>query len=472
MKSIKIAYIGGGSKMWARVFQNDLALACGLSGEIALYDIDIEAAIRNQLIGERIERDPNCVSHWDYRVYQDLDSALRKADFVIISILPGTFTEMQSDVHASEKYGIWQSVGDTVGPGGVLRAMRTVPIYETFARKIKEICPSAWIINFTNPMSICTKTLYDVFPSIKAFGCCHEVFHAQEFLCAVIHEMLGIDRPSRKEINTDVSGINHFTWITKAQYQNVDILALLPSFIDRFYEQGYSEYEDHEAWKNDYFSCGNKVKEDLFLRYGALGAAGDRHLSEFMNNCWYLGSPEAVRKWQFSLTPVSFRINQMQDRIQESIDLAEGRKPVRLQKSQEEAVDLIMAILGLGTITSNVNLPNKGQMQGFPLGSVVETNCIFSLDSVEPMKANPLPLAVHNLVLRNCLNIDELYNGIKERNLDRVFAAFVNQPLCSVLSVEDARQLFKEMMINTRKYLDQSFGLDSWINKYSLKSLK
>ena len=154
-KNIKIAYIGGGSKMWARVFMSDLAVAEGLSGEIALYDIDIPAAQRNAAIGGYINADPATNSKFDYKVYSEIDGALEGADFVVISILPGTFKEMRSDVHAPEKYGIWQSVGDPAGPGGVLRAMRTVPIYEGFARKIKEICPDAWVINFTNRMSIC-----------------------------------------------------------------------------------------------------------------------------------------------------------------------------------------------------------------------------------------------------------------------------------------------------------------------------
>ena len=211
---IKLTYIGGGSKQWARVFMNDLALAEGLEGEIALYDIDIEASRRNQAIGNRLNDLPNCVSKWNYVVYERLEDALKGADFVALSILPGTFDEMAVDVHTPEKYGIYQPVGDTVGPGGVLRAMRTVPLYEGFARAIRDVCPNAWVINFTNPMSICVKTLYDVFPGIKAFGCCHEVFHAQNFLCAVAAEELGIPRPDRHDIYTDASGVNHFTLIT------------------------------------------------------------------------------------------------------------------------------------------------------------------------------------------------------------------------------------------------------------------
>ena len=176
-KHLKIAYIGGGSKQWARVFMSDLAVSDGLSGEIALYDIDLEAARRNAAIGQRINQNPAAKSRFEYTVCPRLEDALAGADFVIISILPGTFREMRSDVHAPEKYGVYQSVGDTAGPGGILRAMRTVPYYEEFARKIRDICPNAWVLNFTNPMSICVKTLYDVFPGIKAFGCCHEVFH-------------------------------------------------------------------------------------------------------------------------------------------------------------------------------------------------------------------------------------------------------------------------------------------------------
>lgn len=192
-KQIKIAYIGGGSKQWARVFMSDLAVSEDLSGQIALYDIDQEAARRNAAIGQRINENPVTRSKFQYLVCPTLEEALENADFVIISILPGTFREMRSDVHTPEKYGVYQAVGDTVGPGGVLRAMRTVPIYEEFARKIRDICPNAWVLNLTNPMSICTKVLYDVFPGIKAFGCCHEVFHAQEFLTCVLRETRGID---------------------------------------------------------------------------------------------------------------------------------------------------------------------------------------------------------------------------------------------------------------------------------------
>ena len=456
MKTIKIAYIGGGSKMWARVFMNDLALAEGLEGEIALYDIDVPAAQSNKRIGERINADPVTVSRWDYKVYEHIGEALDGADFVVCSILPGTFDEMEADVHLPEKYGIYQSVGDTVGPGGVLRAMRTVPIYEGFAREIKEHCPDAWVLNLTNPMTACTKTLYDVFPEIKAFGCCHEVFHAQEFLCCAAHEILGVPRPKRQEIVSDACGINHFTWITEAGYNGTDLLALLPEFIDRYYETGYCEREGiaPDGFRDDPFLYGNKVKMDLFGRFGVLAAAGDRHLVEFMNNSWYIKNKADAESWLYHLTTVDYRRKDGAAKIASSHRIADGTEKVEVARSDEEAVELMKALLGLiPPKVSNANTVNVGQMSGLPLGSVVETNCVFSRNSLKPIVSKPLPADVNALVLRNALNIENTYYGIKARDLDRIFEAFINQPLCSGLSLADARELFNSMTAATERYL-------------------
>lgn len=463
MKNIKIAYIGGGSKMWARVFMNDLAMADGITGEIALYDTDIAAAEINRRIGGYINKAPETVSEWDYRVYEKIGDALDGADFVVCSILPGTFDEMAVDVHLPEQYGIWQSVGDTVGPGGVLRAMRTVPIYEGFAREIKTHCPEAWVINLTNPMTACTKTLYDVFPEIKAFGCCHEVFHAQEFLCCAAEEELGIKRPSRQEIVSDACGVNHFTWITEASYKGTDLLKLLPGFIDKFYEKGYCEREGiaPDGFRDDPFLYGNKVKMDLFRRFGVLAAAGDRHIVEFMNNSWYIKDKADAESWLYHLTTVDFRKKDQAEKIALSRKMAEGGVPVEVKRSDEEVVEMMKALLGLiPAKVTNANVVNVGQMPDLPLGSVVETNCVFAQNSLKPITAKRLPSDVNALVLRNAINIENTYNGIKERDFERIFEAFISQPLCGGLPVGDARELFRKMVRATEKYLKDYYPME------------
>ena len=271
---VKVAYIGGGSRGWARTFMYDLAVQESFCGVVNLYDIDKDAAECNRIIGERIYNDPRAVSKWKYRVCETLDEALKGVDFVMISILPGTFDEMHSDVHTPEKFGIYQSVGDTAGPGGIVRAMRTIPMYEVFADAIARCCPDAFVINFTNPMTLCTRTLYDVFPKIKAFGCCHEVFGTQRFLAEVVEEMTGEKDIPRQEIKTDVIGINQPDFFDEiVNYDtNTNIRFNNANWVEVFEktQQIGTDYVDSDIYGLDYsfaatyFSIGNTTNNTWY----------------------------------------------------------------------------------------------------------------------------------------------------------------------------------------------------------------
>ena len=223
VENVKIAYIGGGSRGWAWGLMSDLAGAGDISGDVYLYDIDFSAAQANELIGNRIKDLADCKSRWSYHAVATIKEALEGADFVVISILPGTFDEMESDVHTPEKYGIYQSVGDTAGPGGIVRALRTVPMIEKIALAIKKYAPKAWVINYTNPMTVCIRTLYMTFPEIKAFGCCHEVFGTQKVLVNALEDICGIVDADRDDIKVNVVSVNHFTWFTEAKYRDIDL---------------------------------------------------------------------------------------------------------------------------------------------------------------------------------------------------------------------------------------------------------
>ena len=137
-ENVKIAYIGGGSRAWAHNLMNDLAKDGEIGGTVRLYDIDHEGSMINERIGNALSAREDVQGKWTYKAYKTIGEALTGADFVVISILPATFDEMESDVHAPEQYGIYQSVGDTTGPGGVVRAMRTIPMFEEIAENIKK----------------------------------------------------------------------------------------------------------------------------------------------------------------------------------------------------------------------------------------------------------------------------------------------------------------------------------------------
>ncbi len=446
--------------MWARVFMSDLALKEGLGGEIALYDIDVESAKRNQLIGGYINKNPKALSKFDYKVYENIENALIGSDFVIISILPGTFEEMRSDVHEPEKYGIYQSVGDTAGPGGILRAMRTVPIYIDFAKKIKEYASDAWVINLTNPMTILTKTLYEEFKEIKAFGCCHEVLHTLKLFSVILKKLKNIDA-EKEDLSVDVAGLNHFTWIDKAYYKDIDILKLIPEFEEKYAKDGYyEEGNDPFAFKYDPFAYGNTVKFDLMHKYGILPAAGDRHLAEFCPNDWYLKDKETVKKYHFNLTTVDYRIEDQKKKIEDTILYSTGKKEFVLEKSAEELVDMILALLGMKKLITNVNYPNHGQIEALGYNDIVETNCVFSANMVNPLLTNKLPDGVNELLIKQSNSLNNCYKGIKEKDYKLIFKSFLNQQLCKNLKLDDAKELFINMCENTKKYLEPYYDLN------------
>lgn len=439
---VKIAYIGGGSRGWAWKLMSDLALENSISGTVSLYDIDFDAAKNNEIIGNRIARDFPEASKWEYVAEKSLNSSLMGADFVIISILPGTFDEMYSDVHAPEEYGIYQSVGDSVGPGGIIRALRTIPMYEKIALAIKECCPNAWVINYTNPMTACTKSLYEVFPQIKAFGCCHEVFTTQTLFANHLKEKYNIQDIKRNEIKLNVIGINHFTWVTSARFRNIDLFPL--------YEEIFEENRESDKLKYDL------IKYDLFKRYGYIAAAGDSHLAEFCPGEWYLNSQSVREKYNVYLKKVSDRKKDLEKRLQKSADIISGKVPFELTPSGEEGVAQIKALLGLSDIVTNVNLPNKGQISNLPLGAVVETNAYFSADSITPVIAGALPEAIHALT-SPVVSIQEMtVKAALTRDLDLALLAFQNDWLVTI-SIDDAKELFCKMIENTKDYLAEYF---------------
>ena len=447
VEDVTIAYIGGGSRGWAWTFMTDLALEKQLSGTIRLYDIDKDAAKANEIIGNSIKGRKEAVGKWDYVVSNTVEEALTGADIVVISILPKTFDEMEVDVHMPERLGIYQSVGDTAGPGGMIRALRTLPIFYEYAKEIERYCPDAWVINYTNPMSLCVKAMYDAFPGIKAFGCCHEVFGTEKILAQIVAEKLGLEKIDRHEIEVNVMGINHFTWFDYASYKGIDLFPIYREFIKDHFEEGLDERDAN--WANSCFACKHRVKMDLFNKYGLIAAAGDRHLAEFMPGDMYLKDPETVRSWGFDLTSVKWRKEDLQNRLAKSGRLVRGEEQIELLPTGEEGILLIKALCGLTRIVSNVNIPNTSrQIPNLPEEAVVETNALFGRDSIRPIYAGEMPENIRELVMPHIENHERILEASKTRDVNLVVESFMNDPVTKGVhaSEDDIRKLVTDMM--------------------------
>jgi alpha-galactosidase len=268
-------------------------------------------------------------------------------------------------------------------------------------------------------------------------------------LARVASQYLNIETPPRSEIQVNVLGINHFTWIDRAAYQGYDLLEILKHHLDqpgvlRTYTQ--AEVEGF----NDWFHSTDQVKFYLFERFGVLAAAGDRHLVEFLPG--FIHSPETLFKWGIIRTPVSYRIERWATAPQKTRDLINGATPLVLQPSEEEGINMIKALLGLGDLVTNVNLENVGQISNMPLHAVVETNAHFSRDSVRPLNAGALPAGLAALINQHSANQELIIEAALTQNTDLAFQAFFNDPSNS-LPIDTAWELFSKMLQVNQEHL-------------------
>ncbi len=442
MEKTRICIIGGGSRLWAIQFLKDLTLQDKVGAHVVLYDIDRKAADNNEAVANEIFRINGKADSLSVSVADTLGEGLDGAAFVIIAIEPGIIDIRKHDLGLPEEYGILQSVGDTTGPGGIMRARRALPLFFDFAREIEKHAPDAWVINYTNPLTLCTAALYKAYPGIKALGCCHEVFHTETFIAELIGKKLGIPAPDRREIEIDVSGLNHFTFVTSARYKGTDYMPYL-----REIAADSSTFSDHTATgrkrveEGRWFDCDHLVALKFLRDFGTLGAAGDRHLAEFVP--FFLTSDEEAWRYGFVRTPYSYRAEEAR-RKKEKVYSADELKA---SPSDEEGVDILLSLLGERTLRTNINIPNAGQVRYLGCGHIVESNGYISADSIVPIVSSDPSPAVQAMIQRVEKEQDLVLEAIWENDMDLLFQAFILDPLVNI-GIDEAHDLFSRMIEN------------------------
>lgn len=443
MKETRICIIGGGSRQWALRFMKDLALSPDTRGTLVLYDRNKEAARENVVIAERIFAINQSSGRFNVLAVDNIQEALSHSDLVIISVEPGSTTCRKGDLLLPEEYGILQTVGDTTGPGGIMRARRAIPMFYDFGKQIEAFCPHAWVINYTNPMTLCTAALYRAFPAIKLIGCCHEVFHLQNFLAKKVSQWYDVPAVNRRDVHIDVTGINHFTFITKASWNGQSLLEPLKEEIG---QSGYFKDLTSVALKRtqdqQWFTSDHQIALTFLRDFDTLGAAGDRHLAEFVP--WYLTTDEVLNSYGVVRTPYEWRISiaeEKRTKIFTDEDLI-------AEPSDEEGVDIMRSLLGDSAMITNVNFPNSGQISYLPKGRIVESNASITHNSITPLISKDPPLPIQSLI-RRASDVQEMtLDAILNNDEDALFAAFISDPLVTI-PLTEARELFDRMIVES-----------------------
>ena len=436
----KIAFVGGGSYQWGPKIILDVALNEELrGGSLVLHDINGEA------LGDLYEWGTRAldVAQADLKLEKTLrlEEALKGADFVVLSISTGGLDATALDLEIPARYGVVQTVGDTVGPGGLFRGLRNIPVVVEIARAMEEYCPDAVLLNLTNPLTVLTRAVSKA-TSIRAVGLCHELFSTLGMLSKMF------DLPE-KAINVRVAGINHFIWVT-------DVLVHWRDVTEETFRR-ISGGEARElslsdaAGDTDPFTNTWGFRTELCRLYGYLAAAGDRHVCEFLPG--YLRDEKERERLDLRVTTVDVRRERLVTDRERVRRMIRGEEAIPTGRSREEISDIMAAMWSGEDSVNIVNLPNTGQVRDLPLGVVVETYGALNGTGASGIVFGELPPPIAALVHPHVFNQEAIVQAGLTGDTNLAFRAFLNDPL--VGSGPDARKMYEEMFEAQREYLPQ-----------------
>lgn len=433
---VKIAFIGAGSLGFTRDLVRDvLTFPLLQDATLSLMDIDPE---RLEFARRSVQRIID-MGKYPARVTATLDrvEAIRDADIVLVTILSGSTEVWRYDIEIPKQYGVDINVGDTRGPAGIFRALRTIPVMLDIARDMERYCPNAVLLNYTNPMAMLCRALQRK-TFIKMTGLCHSVQGTAMMLS------YWIDAPY-KEITYTCAGLNHMAWYLKYEWNGKDAYPLIRKAITE-----RPQIYNHEIVRNEMF---------LHLDYYVTESSG--HNSEY--NAWFRKRPDLIEKYCKDGTgwnpgEYAYILKEYQDKEHTWKDEARqwfaNETPIELERGEEYAAHIINALLGGEPFTFNGNVPNTGLVTNLPEGACVEVPVWVSRKGFEPVHVGALP--------PQCAALTNLTAQIEEMAVEAaltgdprlVFQAICYDPLTSaVLSLAEIRQMVNQMFEQNKDYL-------------------
>jgi galacturan 1,4-alpha-galacturonidase len=379
-----------------------------------------------------------------------LGEALDGADFVIVCISTGGFRSMAVDLDVPAAHGIIQTVGDTVGPGGVNRSLRNVPVLVGVGRAMEEHCPDAWLFNITNPMTCLTRAVCRE-TSIKTVGLCHEVGN----FCMDLAIACG--RPF-EAVSASVTGVNHFPVLTSLEVDGRDGFDVLRELVDEVGgleslapEPGRREAEKFS--KRD-FAERHLFKLTLLNRWGTFPAAGDRHIAEFVS---FALTPESEwgARYNIALSPIAKREQHQAEYVADVDSWLAGTKDLQTWQSGELPSPMIQAMLTGEPFVAPVNIPNAGQAPGLPRDAVLESMCVIDADGIRGRDVTVLPHPYDEIVRRHVATQELTVEAALAGDRGLAAEAFALDPLAGRGDLREMEAMVDQLLAGTAEWLPQ-----------------
>lgn len=426
---IKITFLGAGSTVFAKNVLGDVMLTDALHNvEIALYDIDKERLDESFILISSINKSCN-EGRADVKRYLGVENrkeALKGADFIVNAIQVGGYEPSTViDFEIPKKYGLRQTIADTLGIGGIFRALRTIPVLEEIARDIEEVCPNAWFLNYTNPMAMLTGYMQR-YTNVKTIGLCHSV----QVCTQSLYDTLGLEKPDG--ITEKIAGINHMAWLLELKDKNGNDL----------YPEIRKKAKEFNNDKSD-----NLVRIDYLNKFGYYVTESSEHNAEY--NPFYIKHkyPELIEKFNIPLDEYPRRCIEQIEKWKTQREELMKTGTVEVVRSREYASHIIEAIVTNKPYKIGGNVINNGIIPNLPSEACVEVPCVVDGTGINPVYVGELPLHLAAMNISNIMPQLLAVQAAVTKNRDDVYhAAMMDPHTAAELSIDDIIAMCDEMI--------------------------
>ena len=429
---LKITFIGAGSTVFAKNVLGDVMLTPALREcEIALYDIDATRLEESYLMLTSLNRNVNSDAAVikKYLGVEERKEALAGARFVVNAIQVGGYEPCTvTDFEIPKKYGLRQTIGDTMGIGGIFRALRTIPVLEGIAKDIEEVCPNALFMNYTNPMAMLSGYMQR-FTKVKTVGLCHSV----QCCANTVLDEVGMSEYKDKHVSL-IAGINHMGWL-------LDIRDLDGNDL-------YPEIRRRAIAKHDSEKHHDMVRFEYIRRFGYYCTESSEHNSEY--NPFFIKSkyPELIDRFNIPLDEYPRRcVNQIAGWEKQRAELLDDPTKLTHTRTHEYASYIMEAIVTNKPYKIGGNVINTGLIDNLPADACVEVPCLVDGSGVTPCHVGKLPTV---LAAMNMTNINAQLLTIEAavtRSRSKIYQAAMLEPhTAAELSVDDIVKMCDELI--------------------------
>ena len=435
----KITFMGAGSTVFARNVLGDCMCTPALrDSEIALYDIDAQRLKDSEIILNAINANINesraSISTWLGE--ENRKEALRGADFVVNAIQVGFYDPCTIiDFEIPKKYGLRQTIADTLGIGGIMRALRTIPVLEDFARDMEEVCPDAWFLNYTNPMAMLSGYMQR-YTGVKTVGLCHSVQTCSRDLLSG----LGMEDKleGRREL---IAGINHMGWLLEIRDKDGNDL--------------YPEIRARAAKKNASEKHRDMVRYEYIRRFGYYCTESSEHNAEY--NPFFIKNryPEMIEQYNIPLDEYPRRcINQIAGWEKERNDILKDGK-VTHSRSHEYASYIMESITTGSVFKIGGNVLNTGLIDNLPSDACVEVPCLVDNTGIHPTHVGRLPIQLAALNMTNINAQLMTIEAARTRKIESIYQAAMLEPhTAAELNIDDIVKMCDELIAAHGSYME------------------